>query len=605
MNERTLLPRALGGLALLLLLAGSTTARAQTSTLQEVTSFGTNPTRLRMYVYRPKNVRARPPIVVASHYCHGDAIAFYNGSDFARLADQHGFMLIFPSVTQAGDGCFDVASPGTLTHDGGGDSLGIASMVRYAIQTYGGDATRVYATGVSSGAMMTEVLLGSYPDLFKAGAAFAGVPFACFAGPVSWSDDCAKGRIVKTAAEWGALVRAADPGYTGPRPRIQLWHGTSDEVLSYVDFGEAIEQWTNVLGVSQTPASTEPNTPQPGWTRTRYGGAGEGALVEAISMQGVPHNLPVQAAAAIHFFGLDVTSTDTQAPTTPTNLVATARTASTVTLAWSASTDDVGVTAYDVYAGNQAMTSVTGTTAVVSGLAPGTAYGLTVQARDAAGNVSARSAAVTATTSADTTPPAAPTLTVSEVSATSARLSWTAATDDVAVTLYKLYQQTSGGNVNVMGTNAAPASTVTGSLAPGTRYTYFMTAQDAAGNVSNPSAPVTFTTAQAANGTCKVGYTVNQWPGGFTASVTVTNTGPAAVNGWTLAWSFAAGQTVTQGWSAQLTQSGAQLTARNLSWNAVLPAGGGSATFGFQGVWTGSNPAPAAFTLDGVACSVN
>ena len=156
--------------------------------------------------------------------------------------------------------------------------------------------------------MMTNVLLGAYPDVFAAGSAFAGVPFGCFASnpdSLGWSSECATGTVTRTAQEWGDLVRAAYPEYTGTRPRIQLWHGTADEILNYVNFGEEIKQWTNVLGVSETPASTETDTPAVSQTRTRYGGSGEDAAVEAISLAGVSHNLPVDAAAAIAFFGLD------------------------------------------------------------------------------------------------------------------------------------------------------------------------------------------------------------------------------------------------------------------------------------------------------------
>jgi acetylxylan esterase len=310
---------SLGVLALLGAAIFAMATPASAASLQEVTNFGTNPSSLRMFVYIPASVAARPPVVVAVHYCHGDGPAFYAGSDFARLADQYGFIVIYPSVTLASDGCFDVASAAALRRDGGSDPVGIMSMVTYAEQHFNGDPNRVYATGVSSGAMMTNVLLGDYPDVFKAGSAFAGVPFACFAGPNSWNSDCASGLITKTPAQWGDLVRAANPGYTGARPRMQLWHGTADETLNYVNFGEEIKQWTNVLGVSQTPTSTD--TPQSGWTRTRYANSSGVVQVEATSMAGVPHNLPVQAAAAIHFFGLDVagptaTATGTTRPPT-------------------------------------------------------------------------------------------------------------------------------------------------------------------------------------------------------------------------------------------------------------------------------------------------
>ncbi len=75
-----------------------------------------------------------------------------------------------------------MASNQTLTHDGGGDSQGIASMIKYAIANYGVDKDHVFLAGLSSGAMMTNVMAGSYPDLFQACAIYAGVPFSCFGG---------------------------------------------------------------------------------------------------------------------------------------------------------------------------------------------------------------------------------------------------------------------------------------------------------------------------------------------------------------------------------------------------------------------------------------
>ncbi|WP_223868243.1 cellulose-binding domain-containing protein [Microbispora bryophytorum] len=96
--------------------------------------------------------------------------------------------------------------------------------------------------------------------------------------------------------------------------------------------------------------------------------------------------------------------------------------------------------------------------------------------------------------------------------------------------------------------------------------------------------------AGAAAAGCRVDYTVtSQWPGGFTGAVTVTNLGDP-VSGWKLAWSFTAGQTVTQAWNATLTQNGAQVIAADAGYNAAL-ATGGSTAFGFNGSWNNSaNP---------------
>jgi poly(hydroxyalkanoate) depolymerase family esterase len=276
------------------------------STLQEVTNFGANPTGLRMYTYVPATLPANPAVLVAVHYCTGSGPAFYSGTEFASLADRYGFIVIYPSATRDG-ACFDVSSPGALTHNGTSDPVGIVAMVRYVQAQYHTDAARTFVTGASSGAMMTNVLLGDYPDVFRAGAAFMGVPFACFATTdgSSWNSACANGQITKTPPAWGDLVRGAYPGYAGARPRMQLWHGTADTTLYYANFGEEIKQWTNVLGVSQTPALTD--TPQSGWTRTRYGSTGTQAPVEAISVAGVGHSLPLTGMAqrAITYFGLD------------------------------------------------------------------------------------------------------------------------------------------------------------------------------------------------------------------------------------------------------------------------------------------------------------
>ncbi|QGZ49081.1 xyloglucanase [Streptomyces sp. QHH-9511] len=106
------------------------------------------------------------------------------------------------------------------------------------------------------------------------------------------------------------------------------------------------------------------------------------------------------------------------------------------------------------------------------------------------------------------------------------------------------------------------------------------------------------------SGACAVTYRItNQWQGGFQADVTLKNTGTAAWNGWALSWDFAGGQTVGQMWNATPAQSGRSVTARNAGWNgAVVP--GASASFGFTGSWSGTNPAPTAFTVGGAPCSV-
>ena len=193
-----------------------TAGQAAAATVERIASFGNNPTGIGMYLYTPSSAVSHPPILVGVHACHGkgtDVCA--SGTPFAAQADKYGFLLVCPSAVSS-DGCWDVHSSAVLTHNGGGDASGIISMVNYVVQNRNGDASRVFVAGHSSGGMMTNVLLGSYPDVFKAGAAFAGVPFACFAqGSVDgsgWNSSCANGQREQDRSAVGRLVRAAYPG---------------------------------------------------------------------------------------------------------------------------------------------------------------------------------------------------------------------------------------------------------------------------------------------------------------------------------------------------------------------------------------------------------
>ncbi|MEV6695245.1 PQQ-dependent sugar dehydrogenase [Micromonospora sp. NPDC051196] len=102
---------------------------------------------------------------------------------------------------------------------------------------------------------------------------------------------------------------------------------------------------------------------------------------------------------------------------------------------------------------------------------------------------------------------------------------------------------------------------------------------------------------------CAVSWTVNQWNTGFTAEVQVTNRG-TALNSWALTWSFSGNQQVTGGWNAQVTQSGQNVTARNVAWNAALPTNG-TVSFGFQATYSGTNNRPSEFRLNGTTCQLS
>jgi hypothetical protein len=106
-----------------------------------------------------------------------------------------------------------------------------------------------------------------------------------------------------------------------------------------------------------------------------------------------------------------------------------------------------------------------------------------------------------------------------------------------------------------------------------------------------------------AESTCHIVYTItDQWAGGFGASVTIENTGTTALSNWTITWSFADGQTISQLWNGTETQSGANVTVANMSYNGSIPAGGSYSGIGFNGSWNSTNTVPTSFAVNGAAC---
>ena len=284
---------------------------------------------------------------------------------------------------------------------------------------------------------------------------------------------------------------------------------------------------------------------------------------------------------------------DTEAPTAPGTPTVAAITATSATLTWAASTDDVGVTGYVVQAADGASLATSPTTSTtLTGLAADTSYTVRVVARDAAGNVSAPSAAVAFRTEPgtgdDTTPPTAPgTPTSTGVTETSATISWAASTDDVGVTGYEVQSAT--------GTRLATSTTTSvtlDALTPDTAYSVRVVATDAAGNVSVPSATASFRTLPGTGtGACTATLSiVNAWPGGYQATVDVT-AGPTAIGGWTTSFALS-GSSVAYLWSGNRSGTDTAVTVTNTDWNGSLAAGS-TTSYGFIGSGSAPSPAPA------------
>jgi len=291
---------------------------AYAASLQQVSNWGVSglPADVTMFIYVPDRVVANPPILALIHYCGGTASAVFGqaqGGGIVSAADQYGFIIVAPSSGR----CWDVQSNKTWTRDGGGDSHAIRQMVRYAIDNRNGNPDRVYATGDSSGGMMTELLLALYPEVFKGGAAFAGMPAGCRGTNESgsgggYSGACAGGSVTHTAQQWGDIARMLAPGYAGHRPRVQLFHGDADTTIRYANHTEAIKEWTNILGLSTSPTTTDTGVQLGNHqaTRQRWQNACGQVVLDAFTSIGGDHgpsDALFKSQFVIPFLGLDKT----------------------------------------------------------------------------------------------------------------------------------------------------------------------------------------------------------------------------------------------------------------------------------------------------------
>jgi len=191
----------------------------------------------------------------------------------------------------------------------------------------------------------------------------------------------------------------------------------------------------------------------------------------------------------------------------------------------------------------------------------------------------------------------------SGVTATQATISWAPASGGT-VDKYEVYRQ-SGTDSELLGTSASDSFTVN-NLVPGTGYTLNVQARDQAGYLSPPSTPVTFTTSTPSNSTCQVSYAVTQgWGNGFVANISITDSGPDPIDGWTLAFSFpASSESVSSDWNGTWSETGQAVTVTSLSWNGTLASDSGNTVdVGFAGANNGAYPSPAAFTLNGTVCT--
>ncbi|MGW6267548.1 extracellular catalytic domain type 1 short-chain-length polyhydroxyalkanoate depolymerase [Streptomyces sp. NPDC055060] len=384
--------------------------------LEKVGSFGANPGSLNMYVYRPATLTANPAVVVALHGCTQSAQIYADNAGLATFADRHGFLLVFPEQTSANNSskCFNWFQPGD-TRRGQGEAASVRQMVAHAGSAYGADPERAFVTGLSAGGAMTSVMLAAYPEVFTAGAVVAGLPYGCADDVVS-AYSCMSPGVDRTPLAWAQSVRDAHPGYTGPWPRVAVWHGDNDPTVAKKNADELRDQWTAVHGLDQSPDRTDTIGPN-ATRREQYLGAGGTVAVEVDRVPAIGHGTPVDpgtgatqcgatgtanfidSICSSHwitgFFGLDGAAPDPGGLPAPSGLAATGATDTSVTLTWNGVTD---AASYAVYRDGTRIATPAAPPFTDTGLSPGGSHTYSVAARDPSGREGARSSQVTAAT---------------------------------------------------------------------------------------------------------------------------------------------------------------------------------------------------------------
>ncbi len=259
-----------------------------------VSSFGTNPGNLAMYSYAPSSLPLNAPLVVVMHGCTQTASQYALESGWNTLADQHQFYTVYPEQNMLNNSnkCFNWFLYGDQNR-GQGEALSIKQMIEYMKLHFNIDSNKIFVTGLSAGACMTNVMLASYPELFEKGAVMAGTPYKSATSAFTASS-AMYGLVSYTPSQWADSVKHQNPTYVGPFPEVALFHGGSDFVVNFNNVAEQVKQWTNVHSTDQIADLIQTNFNGNSLvTKKSYIDASNSTVVETYTVSGMGHAIAV------------------------------------------------------------------------------------------------------------------------------------------------------------------------------------------------------------------------------------------------------------------------------------------------------------------------
>ena len=267
--------------------------RNSNTRLQPMFDFGQNPGGLLAWIYIPAAFKPGSPLVVVLHGCTQTAAAYDQGSGWSELADRHEFALLFPEQQRNNNPnlCFNWFAAADTTR-GQGEVHSISQMVVSLTDKYSVDPANIYVTGLSAGGAMAAAMLATYPEMFKAGAIIAGLPFGT-ASNVPEAFDRMRGHGIQEGRILADKVRQAS-NHQGPWPAVSVWHGTADRTVDPINMEAIIGQWWHQHELKDAPIITSHSQRHQCRTWSDNGGI---TRVKAHTISGMGHGTPIKSGA--------------------------------------------------------------------------------------------------------------------------------------------------------------------------------------------------------------------------------------------------------------------------------------------------------------------
>jgi poly(hydroxyalkanoate) depolymerase family esterase len=262
-------------------------------------SFGSNPGSLGAKLHIPASLPSGAGLVVVLHGCTQTAATYDHASGWSRLADEHGFAVLYPEQSRANNAnlCFNWFVPADMVRDGG-EALSIAQMIEVVCAEHAIDRRRVFITGLSAGGAMANVMLATYPEILSGGAIIAGLPYGV-ATTIPQAFDLMRGYDIGRAAVLQAKLRAASD-HQGPWPAISIWHGTGDRTVAYANADAIRGQWSAVHEIEAPPVETRFIG---GHTRQVWKDTAGADAITLYALAGMAHGTPLDTSTGTEHSG--------------------------------------------------------------------------------------------------------------------------------------------------------------------------------------------------------------------------------------------------------------------------------------------------------------